>query len=344
MTPSREDHHPARGSVSLSVVMPVRNEERAVAISLLSVLSQDVDDIEVLVVDGSSDDRTRDIVTGIAENDPRVTLLTNPRRSIPHALNVGLRAAKGEFLARVDGHSRLGAGYLARAVGHLRRDPGLGAVGGKKISTAQTPRGRAIALALSSPFGVGNSINHYGDEETLTDHASFPVYRTELVRQVGGWDPGLSVNEDVDLDFRLLQQGATILYDPQMSFEWLTPETLRGLGHQYRRYGRGKAAMVRKNGRRAVRVRHLVAPALVLALVGAGVAAGSRRPGVAATVLAPYVGMLAVTSGAMARRIGPDAPVERMALPGAFATMHLAWGLGFLEGLAGVQPALASST
>ncbi len=340
MTSSAEDD----SAVSVSVVMPVRNEERAVATALGSVLSQGIDDVEVLVVDGASDDRTREIVTAIAADDPRVHLLDNPQRSIPHALNVGLLSAKGEFLARVDGHSRLGHGYLRRAVGHFRENSGLGAVGGKRVAVAETPRGRAIARALSSPFGVGNSINHYGTEETLTDHASFPVYLTELVRKVGGWDPDLPVNEDVDLDFRLLQNGATILYDPKMSFEWLTPETLRGLGHQYRRYGRGKAAMVRKNGPHAVRLRHLVAPALVLVLVGAGVAAASGRRRVAASLCAPYVGLLTVATITMARDLAPDEPVERAAFPEALATMHLSWGLGFMEGLAGAKPAPSSST
>lgn len=341
--PEGEARGPRR-AVAVSVVMPVRNEERAVATALDSVLSQDIDDMEVLVVDGASDDLTREIVTTIAADDPRVHLLHNPQRSIPEALSVGLREARGEFLARVDGHSRLGSGYLRRAVGHFVHNSDLGAVGGKRVAVAETPRGRAIARALSSPFGVGNSINHYGTEETLTDHASFPVYRTELVRRVGGWDPDLPVNEDVDLDFRLLQEGATILYDPNMSFEWLTPETLRGLGRQYRRYGRGKAAMVRKNGPQAVRPRHLVAPALVLALVGAGIAAASGRRRVAACLCAPYVGLLTVASLTMARGIEPNDPVERVALPEALATMHLTWGLGFLEGLAGAKPALSSST
>lgn len=333
----------ARG-VAISVVMPVLNEEQAIASALRSVLSQDVDDMEVLVVDGASEDRTREIVTAMAAEDPRVRLLHNPQRSIPHALNVGLAAAQGEFLARFDGHCQLGPGYLRRAVAHLRDNPGLGGVGGLKISTATTARGRAIALALSSPFGVGNSIIHYGNEETLTDHAASPVYRTQIVRQIGGWDPQLAVNEDVDLDFRVLQHGATILFDPKMSFEWFTPETLRRFGRQYRRYGRGKAEMVRKNGPQAVRARHLVAPALVIALAGAGVAAVSGRPRVAALVVAPYAAGLALASLKVARGIPPEADVDRPALPAAFATMHVAWGLGFLEGLAGAKPALSTST
>lgn len=343
-SPSKDEPQAPGCAVPVSVVMPVRNEERALATALRSVLSQDGCDLTVLVVDGDSEDGTREIVAAMATDDPRVRLLHNPKLSIPHALNVGLAAAQGEFLARVDGHSELDAGYLRRAVGHLRNDPSLGAVGGRRVATAQTPRGRAIALALSSPLGVGNSINHYGTQETQTDHASFPVYRTELLRRVGGWDPELPVNEDVDLDFRLMKQGATILYDPEMSFAWHTPETLRGLGHQYRRYGRGKAAMLRKNGPRAVRPRHVVAPVLVLALVGSSVAAISGRPRVALAIAAPYMAALAVSSPTVLRRTAPEGPVERAVLPLAFAAMHLAWGLGFLEGLAGVKPTLSSAT
>ncbi len=323
----------------VSVLMPVRDEAGSVAGAVASVLQQTHQDLEVLVMDGRSTDDTRDIVEAIA--DPRVRLLDNPGISIPCGLNVGLQAARGEYVARVDAHARVNVEYLALALAHLAAAADLAAVGGRRLTEASTPVGRTIGLALSSPFGVGDSINHYAMQAQRTDHASFGVYRTDVARAVGGWDENLPANEDVDFDFRILDEGFGILYEPAMEIHWQVRETLPDLAHQYRRYGRGKGAMVRKNGPSAVRLRHLAPPALVADLGLAGVAALIGRPRVALSLTAPYAAVLAyatVRTRTTARRA--DASVA--AFPAALATMHLSWGLGFLEGLAGREAALGS--
>ncbi len=319
---------------TVSVVMPVRNEERFVATAIRSVLDQTLADSEVLVVDGRSEDDTRRIVTEIAAQEPRVRLLDNPDRTIPAALNVGMRVARGRYLARVDAHARISDDYVERGVDQLEAEAGVAAVGGCRHGVADTRTGRAVAAVLSSPFGVGNSVNHYGTEAQDTDHASFGVYRLDVLRQVGGWDERLAVNEDVDIDHRILGVGHRIRYDPQMHIYWQVRETVRQLGRQYRRYGRGKAGMVLKNGPTAVRPRHLAAPALVITLgAAAGLAATDRRR--AATLLAaPYAAGLVAATALTARKTDEEgADVSKVALPAAFAAMHLGWGLGFLEGL-----------
>lgn len=329
----------------VSVLMPVRNEAASVAGAVASVLAQTYPDVEVLVVDGRSDDATGAIVAGLAAADPRVRLLDNPDRAISPALNVGLAAARGEFVARVDAHATVNDAYLALGVAHLQADPGLAAVGGRRTGVATTPTGRSIALALSSPFGVGNSLNHYASTVQETDHASFGVYRTTVAREVGGWDPSLLVNEDVDFDFRILATGRRIRYDPGMLIFWHVRETVPDLARQYRRYGRGKGAMVRKNGPAAVRLRHLAAPALVVELAGAGALAVARHRRLAAAAAAPYALAVAAATAVTwrgARRDGEAAAASLPALPAAFVAMHTAWGLGFLEGLAGRTPAAAS--
>lgn len=339
---------------AVSVLMPVRNEERSVAGAIRSVLAQSFQDVEVLVIDGESDDGTAAAVRAVAAQDPRVRLLDNPDRTIPHALNIGLHAARGRYVARVDAHAAVSSTYLERGVAELDADEQVAAVGGRRFGVGEGPTGQAVAAALSSPFGVGNSINHYADTAQDTDHASFGVFRTEVVRSIGGWDQNLLVNEDVDLDHRILAQGHRIRFDPKMEIYWQVRRTVRDLGRQYRRYGRGKAAMVRKNGRSAVRARHLAAPALVVWLAGAAllVLAGRRRTGM--VLAAPYgAALLAATAKTMQKgyeHVGPTEQagsreqVRPLPLLGAFAAMHLGWGLGFLEGyLLGRTPAAASA-
>jgi succinoglycan biosynthesis protein ExoA len=338
---------PARPRVT--VLMPVRNEERHVVAAIQSVLGQSERSIEVLVIDGMSTDATVDLAHSL--HDDRVRVLSNPRRTIPCALNVGLAAARGDFVARVDAHSTVNESYLSRALAALDADLAVAAVGGKRLGVARTPTGRAIAAALASPFGVGNSINHYATQAQDTDHASFAMTRIGVARAVGGWDENMTVNEDVDFDHRILALGHRIRFDPDMEIHWQVRETLPELARQYRRYGRGKAAMVRKNGMSAVRLRHLVAPSLIGALAVAAAAAVAGRPRIAAAIVMPYaIGILAATARTVSRpddqaSDGQASAVPAPTLAAAFVTMHTTWGFGFLEGIAlSARPAASSAS
>lgn len=313
----------------VSVIMPALNEEKSVESAVRSVLRQQGVRLEVLVVNGLSTDRTADIVRSLAGEDDRVRLLDNPQSIIPTGLNVGLHEARGTYIARVDCHATVSPDYLRRGAERLAADPGLAAVGGLRRGVSPTRAGRSVALALSSRFGVGNSINHYATEYQETDHASFGVYRADLARAIGGWDASLLVNEDADFDYRLRERGARIGFDPEMIIDWQVRDSVGGLFRQYRRYGRGKAAMVRKNGPSAVRLRHLAAPA---AVVGTGTLAvvGVARP-VALLGMLPYAGALSYASYLAWRRRPQSEDVSVPAIPASFVAMHGGWGLGFLE-------------
>jgi succinoglycan biosynthesis protein ExoA len=328
---------------AVSVLMPVLNEERSIVDAVGSALSQTGCEVQVVVVDGRSADRTRDLVTAIAEHDGRVALLDNPGVIIPAGLNVALAASDADFVARIDGHTSVSKGYLARAVDQLVRDPSLGGIGGRRRGVARTKVGRTIAAVVSSPFGVGNSINHYATEFQITDHATFGVYRADVARQIGGWDESLPVNEDVDFDHRLALAGFRIAYDPDMVIHWYVQESVTALFRQYRRYGRGKAAMVRKNGRDAVRLRHLAPPTLVgltsLALLVSPIWPASLL------FLVLYLAGAVVIGAITWWGLDDRRNTSLIAMPGAFVATHFGWGLGFLEGLLlGRTPAVASGS
>ena len=314
----------------VSVLMPVLNEEKSVEEAVTSVLGQRDVDLELLVIDGRSVDRTAQIVRQIAAREPRVRLLDNPEVIIPAALNVGLAAAEGEFVARVDGHASISGDYLARGIAHMRQGEALAAVGGIRIGVSTSPTGRAVAMALSSPFGVGDSINHFGTHFQLTDHASFGVYRKAVAREVGGWDENLLVNEDVDFDHRILGAGHRIAFDPEMHIYWHVRESAGALLRQYRRYGRGKAAMARKNGPSAIRPRHLAAPVAVVGTAALGLLA-LRYPRLAAAGYSPYLLGVGAASALAWRDRGTE-KVDLLSVPLSFMAMHYGWGLGFLEG------------
>jgi succinoglycan biosynthesis protein ExoA len=281
----------------------------------------------VVVVDGSSDDGTAEVVRAYAARDPRVELFLVPKASIPAALNAGLSVARGQWLVRVDAHSTIPPGYVQRAVQHLATGK-WGGVGGRKDGVGLTPAGRAIAAAMSSRFGVGGSLYHYGTRARPVDHVPFGAYPTSLVRALGGWDERLAANEDFEFDHRVGQAGRSLLFDPELRIAWYCRQSIRELFEQYRRYGRGKAAVALLHPE-SLRPRHVAAPTLPMMWVAAAIVA-VRRPRMALSLVSPYASALLAAS-VMAGKTVPDWP-GRVRIPSAFLAMHAGWSIGFWEG------------
>jgi succinoglycan biosynthesis protein ExoA len=312
----------------VTVLVPARNEERSIAGCLESILSQDYPALQVIVLDAASRDTTAEVVREVERRDTRVSLVRHSLEGIPESLNLGLAHARGRWLVRVDAHSRIAPGYVRRVVDHLR-EGGWGGVGGRKDGVASSPTGRAIAQALGSRFGVGNSRYHYGTERDIVDHIPFGAYPTELLRALGGWNGSLRANEDFELDYRIRRLGHKLLFDPTVRIFWETRESIPDLFRQYRRYGRGKAEVALLHPH-SLEARHLAPPGLVLYLVGASLIA-PWRPIVALAASTPYVAALAAACAIVAKR---ERDLQAAPwLPPAFLSMHLGWGLGFWEEL-----------
>ncbi len=312
----------------VSVVVPARNEERSIRGCLESILDQDYSNFEVLVVDGDSDDATAEIVLHMAEEDDRITLIPNPDRVIPKALNLALDRARGVYLVRVDAHATIPPEYVGVAVSLLSTGR-WGGVGGRKDGVGRTPAGRAIALAMASPFGVGGSKYHYGEKAEVVDHVPFGAYVTEKARQLGGWDERLSVNQDFEFDYRMRQAGDDLLFDPRLSIDWECRQTVPDLWRQYERYGGGKAKVLTLHPSSAS-LRHVAVPGYVAALMASVlVTPWTRTP--LKVLLVPYASFVALGVARISRRTD-DAAVRRWVGPSLVA-MHIGWGVGFLKKL-----------
>jgi len=332
MTPQQQrSDRPAAGEL-VTVVIPCLNEERSISACLESVLGQSHQSLEVLVVDGGSADRTTDLVEAFARVDGRVRLLHNADRVQPAAMNLAVAEATGRYLVRIDAHATVAPGFVAGVVAHLLTGE-WGGVGGRKDAVGFSATGRAIAAVLGSRFGVGNSAYHHATEAQEVDHVPFGAYPIEVIHDVGGWDASIAVNEDYEFDYRVRSSGRRLLLDPSLVIAWEGRQTLPLLARQYRRYGRGKAKVVRKHPT-STAARHLVPPAVVAAL-GLAVLLAPVRPRWSAAIALPYVGLLGLGTVVVGARLAERDEV--IAVPGAMATMHLAWGWGFWEGLLGAE-------
>ena len=320
----------AAGTTPLvTVIVPVRNEGRSIRECLAAVLAQTERSLQVVVVDGASEDDTCDQVRAVIAEDDRVELLHNPDRVVPHAMNIALAAARAPWLVRVDGHATIPPGYVARALAHLQSGK-WGGVGGLKRSVGRTPAGRAIAVAMGSRFGVGGSTYHYGTAPTEVEHVPFGCYPTAVAREIGGWDERLVVNQDFEFDHRVRLAGHRILFDPELVIDWECRQSVPDLYRQYRRYGRGKVKVALMHPD-SVRPRHLLPPVFVAGVAAVAGLATARPKALA--LLAPYAVAIVGASATAGR--GELAPRERAVLPAAFAAMHVGWGVGFWRGLPG---------
>jgi succinoglycan biosynthesis protein ExoA len=324
--------------VDVSVLTPVLNEEAHIRDAAEAMLAQRFDgEVEFIFVDGRSEDRTVPILRELADGDPRVRVLDNPRRSTPIALNLGLDAARGEFVARMDAHTHYPLDYLARGVERLRR----GDVA--HVSGPQLPRGagvwsRRVALALRSRLGTGEArFRHPSAEEFEVDSGFTGVWRRSMLEEHGGWDEEWHNDQDSELAARIRQQGGRIVCLPEMAADYIPRDSLSALARQYWRYGFYRA---KTSGRHpeSMRRSHVLPPGLVVTLLLAIVLPGplARLPRLAAGLYA----LVLVAAGAGESRAGERA--DAAALPLVLATMHVAWGLGFLAGSLRFGPPLAA--
>jgi succinoglycan biosynthesis protein ExoA len=328
---------PLPADAAVAVVVPARDAAATIGQALRSALSQDPPVAEVVVACDPADHATRAAVTQ-ATDDPRVHVVDVPGGRTPDALNAAIAATDAEVVVRLDAHAALAPGYVAHAVDALRRT-GAANVGGRQVPTAEDGQAAANAAAMRSPFGAGGAAYRTGTTAGPVDTVYLGVFRRAALEAVGGFHPGMTRNQDAELNLRLTRAGYAVWLEPTLSVAYRPRPGLRGLATQYHQYGRWRRATARLHPG-SLRPRQLAAPALVLGLV-ASVALGvvTRRRWPPATAVGGYaVGVFAAGASAAPR----PSLTGRTAL--ALATMHLAWGLGFLAGPPRHAPGLSRTS
>lgn len=255
----------ARAAPVVTLIVPMLNESRRIRGCLASLLAQDypLDRVEIFVVDGLSMDGTPEIVREIIAANPHVTirLIDNDKRVPAAAMNLGIRQARGVYVLRLDAHCEAAPDFIRKTIEVLERT-GAACVGGRVESVGEGRTARAIALAMSSPFGVGNAHFRFALEERSVDAVAYGAYRRTVFDEIGLYDEDLVYSEDNELNDRLTRSGRKVLMSPEIRVRYYTRETLGALWKQYFRYGRGRTRyMVRAPG--SIRLRHLAPLALV---------------------------------------------------------------------------------
>ena len=318
----------------VSVILPIRNEAAFIERTLGAVLNQSypAERIEVLIADGMSTDETRAVIARTAAAHPSisVTVLDNPRRIVPTGLNLALARARGDVIIRVDGHTIIAGDYIEQCVLALQRSHADN-VGGRMDAVSETLFGRAVALATSSPFGVGGARFHYSDQEEWVDTVYMGAWPRSVFEWNGMFDEELVRNQDDEFNYRLLERGGRIRLCPRIQSRYYARSTPRGLCRQYAQYGFWKVRVMQKH-LREMRARQFVPPLFVAMLI----ALAALTPFVPAFrwplygVLGTYaLGALVSSAQAMGRPGWPLLPLVALTFP----MLHISYGSGFLLGL-----------
>jgi glycosyltransferase involved in cell wall biosynthesis len=324
--------------VTISVVIPCRDEAEFIADLLDAARAQEQPLSEIIVVDNGSTDRSAEIVQAYATRypSPPIRLMRSERLGAAAALNTGIRAATGEIIVRLDGHSRPRPDYIRRAVAHLA-EPRAGVVGGVwEINPgATTLRARAIALAVASRLGSGGAAYRHKNAyavPTDVDTVPFGCYRRALWAALNGYDDELLVVEDGDFNYRARQAGYRVILDPEIRCVYFPRRRMRTLGRQYLRYGWWKIPMLMRHPG-AIRVRQMIPLGFVTLVVALAVISIFSAVGRAALLALLAIYGIAILGSAF--YVAQRARDVRLWLPiaAAFAIIHFAWGLGGLTHL-----------
>lgn len=258
----------------ISVICPIYNEEKYIGKCIESIMEQDYpkDDMEVLFVDGMSTDRTREIIVSYLPSCPYLYVLDNPLRIVPYAMNIGIKAVKGDIIIRLDAHAFYPKNYFSELVYQLEKlkADNVGAVC-RTLPANDTPKCCAIAAALSSSFGMGNSYFRIGANKIMqVDTVPFGCYRKDVFDRIGLYDTDLVRNQDDELNARLVKHGGRIYLLPNLVVDYFARDTIKKTGKMFYQYGLYKPLVNKKLGSPAT-IRQFFPVTFVLGIILGGI-------------------------------------------------------------------------
>jgi succinoglycan biosynthesis protein ExoA len=312
----------------VTIAMPAYNEEHYIETCIRSVQAQDYarERIEIMVADGRSTDRTREILAELAKDDPRIRVIDNPERLQAAGMNHMIKESRGDIIVRMDVHCEYAPSYVRKCVEALEKT-GADNVGGSQRARAKTAFQRALCAALGSPLGVGNARYRSADEEGFVDTVFLGAFRRRVFETIGLYDPRAITNEDAELNQRLIASGGTVFLSKDVEVHYYPRDSFKTLAKQYYKYGRGRARTLLKLGKFLS-----LRPAIPFFLVVGGAVMIVTPP---LWPVAPLAfGAYALAAGAEAIRVGRSLGATSIpTIAAIFPVLHVSHGVGFAAGL-----------
>jgi succinoglycan biosynthesis protein ExoA len=317
----------------ISLIIPCLNEAKTIDLLLQSIEQQTYprNDMEVIIVDGFSEDKTREIIKAFKVGHPKmdIRIVDNPKRIIPAGLNAGIRDAKGELIVRMDAHTIPYPDYIERSVKAFDQGKGEDVGGVIDITPGSvTWIGRSIAVATRHPLGVGDAKYRWSTVATYADTVAFGTYARKTFDKIGFYDETLIANEDYEMNARLRASGGRIWIDPAIRSTYHSRPDLGSLARQYFTYGFFKFRML-KRFPGTLRWRQALPPLFVLGVLMLLLLAPFWMLAKIAIISVLVLYLAILTGGAIPEAIKKKDTALIPGIPLAIMTMHFSWGAGF---------------
>lgn len=321
--------------IQVSALIVVKNEREFIERALLSLALQKYPGhlYEIIVVDGGSNDGTLSIIEKVRDEKIiprgiRFSLLENPKGILASGWNIGLKAAQGEYVFRIDAHSIVGEHYIEQCLARFEEIEAA-CVGGTMQSVAISEKGRYLSSVLSSPFGVGNSKFRYSQEAGYVDTVAFGMYEKKIFDEVGYFDESLKRNQDIELHSRIRKTGAKFYLDPSIEVTYFTRNTLKKMIIQGYENGKWNFILAKKTPA-ALSLRHTIPFLFSIFLFSWGLTewAGIKLRRIGRGTAALYLSLAVFFSWKKEKTI--EAVVK---MPALFLLLHLSYGIGSISGI-----------
>jgi len=319
-----------------SVIIPCRNEKKFINRCLDSVILQDFpeEELEVLVIDGMSEDGTRAILKKYQKEYSFIKILDNPKKITPSALNIGIKSSKGEIIIRMDSHAVYEKDYISKCVRYLKKY-NADNIGGiiRTLPAKDNITAKAIAISLSHFFGAGGSYFRIGAEKPKwVDTVFGGCYKKEVFKRVGFFNENLIRSQDMEFNLRLKKAGGKILLAPDIISYYYPKSNIKDFFIHNIKDGIW-AVYPLKFVKMPLRLRHYIPLIFVLGLLGTGLLAifFSVFFWLFISIICFY--FLAAVYFSVKIAIKEKRVRFFVILPIIFATRHIGYGLGSIWGL-----------
>ena len=322
---------------TVSVVIPCRNEEKYIQRLLVALSKQSfsLENIEIIIADGESQDRTVKLIRAFISNNPKlkIRIVNNSKKNIPSALNLAIKSSSGEIIIRMDAHSIPHEDYIKYCVDDLEQKKGMN-VGGLWLIKPSRDHwiSESIALAASHPFGVGDAKYRYSQEFAYVETVPFGAFFRSTFDKIGFFNEELLSNEDYELNVRITNSGGRIFFDPRIKIDYYARGDFISLAKQYWRYGFWKFKMLQKFPD-TIRWRQAIPPLFVVSLIFLAIA--SIFLPLAFLLLLGELGiyLLLLVTGSLRIVFEKNRGIFILGIPFSIMVMHLSWGSGFITSM-----------
>jgi glycosyltransferase involved in cell wall biosynthesis len=311
--------------MKISIVIPTLNEANYLKKLVQNLLKSKNVISEIFICDAGSTDGTIDIIEELKKEDNCVKLINNKKKFVSYAFNEAYNQSTGKYLALLGSHAFYPDKYLENGLKYLESGE-ADVIGGPLNQQGNGENGNAIALAMSSKFGVGDTEFRTSKKKQYVDSVAFAIYRKEIFEKIGLLNESLKRNQDDELHYRIKANGYKILMVPEMECTYFVRNSFKTLFKQYYGYGLYKP-LVLKLVKQGLRIRHLIPAFFVLylfliPLIFYIIGLWSLVP------LGIYVFLAIYISSSVSKNVMPNLKIVYACL-----ILHISYGSGFLLGI-----------